>query len=175
MTGEHLLVGEIRRAHGVRGECLVALTTDRPEAVFAEGRRLLVGDPEGAPDPRIGSLTVERVRPVKRGLLVRFREIEDRSIAESFRGRTLLIPRAEAEPTEPDEYFVDDLIGLEVRGAEGESLGRVLDVYEIGGGHFLGIDVAGSEELLPVRKEIVTDVDLERGVVTVAPPAGWPA
>ena len=174
MIAEHLLVGILRRAHGISGECWVEPTTDRPEAVYAEGRRLLVGSPEGEPEPERGALTVAAVRPQKRGLLVRFTEILDRSIAESFRGYTLLIPRAEAEPTEAGEYFVHDLVGLLARGEDGEAIGRVLEVYEVGSGHLLGIAVASGEQLLPFTKGVVRDVDLERGTVTVAPPEGWP-
>lgn len=167
-------MGVLSRAHGIRGDILVEVTTDRPEAVYAEGRRLIIGTAEGEPLPDLGALTVVSSRPMKRGLLVRFEEVVDRTIAESLRGRTLLIPREEAEPTRPNEYFVHDLIGLQARHVGGATIGRVVDVYEVGPGHMIGIRDDRGEHLLPFRKEIVKSVDLERGVLVVEPPEGWP-
>ncbi len=186
MTEEYLLVGEIRRAHGLQGACLVAVFTDRPDAVYAEGRSLTVGTEEAEPAAEWGRLTVERARRGKGGWLVQFQEIRDRTVAESFRGRTLLIPRSEAEPLEPDEFFVRDLIGLEVRtvvgelgGVEGragagERVGQVTDVYEAAPAYLLAVSGPEGEQLLPMQKEFVRAVDLERGIVTIEPPAGWP-
>lgn len=174
MSDGHLLVGVLTRAHGIRGELLVEVTTDRPDEVFAEGRRLMLGTADGEPSPELGTLTVVSSRPLKRGRLVHFQEVLDRTIAESLRGRTLLIPREEAEPTRPDEYFVHDLIGLEARDVDGEPIGRVVQVYEVGPGHMLEIRDERGEHLLPFRKGIVKRVDLEEGVVVVEPPEGWP-
>lgn len=171
--GGYLLVGEVRRAHGIRGECRVLPATDHPESVYAPGRVLALGSPAGEAAPEFGTVTVVSARPFKRDLIVRFREVGDRSSAEALRGRTLLIPREEAEPLERDEYFVADLVGLEVRTVAGAPVGRVQEVYEVGTVHLLGVTDGGEERLLPFRKGIVKNVDLTRRVLTIEPPAGW--
>lgn len=172
-AGGYLLVGEIRRAHGIRGECRVLPTTDHPESVYAPGRVLALGSPAGEVAAEFGAVTVVSARPFKGELIVRFREVRDRSIAEAFRARTLLIPREEAQPLATGEYFVSDLVGLEVRTVAGDPVGRVQEVYEVGTVRLLGVEDGGEERLLPFRKEIVKDVDLVRRVVTIDPPAGW--
>ena len=173
-TSGYLIVGAIGRAHGIRGECWVRPLTDRPDAVYAAGRRLWVGTPEGAPAEAWGPVTVRRVRPFKGGFIVRFHEIRDRTVAESLRGHTLLIAREEAAPLEPGEVFVDELIGLEVRTVAGAHVGTVTDVYEVAATYLLGVRGPEGEQLVPMQRGFVKAVDLEHRILTLDPPPGWP-
>ena len=95
-TGEHaaapLLAGVVVRAHGLRGEVVVEVRTDSPDARFADGAVLVARRP-GAPD---GRLTVASARPHSGRLLVRFVEAPDRDAAEALRGTRLLVRRRHA-------------------------------------------------------------------------------
>ena len=104
MTEPHdlLVVGRVRNAHGLRGEVAVEILTDEPDAVFASGRRLF----GGTVDPVVlkgGEVHVVRSSPFKGGLIVAFEEITDRSAAEAWRHRFLLVPASELSPLEEGE------------------------------------------------------------------------
>lgn len=170
-AAQHLVVGTIQKPHGVRGELYVRVETDRPEAVFAPGRVLLLADPQGVPAG--GVLTVERARPFKGGLLMKVGELTTREAAEEVRGRALLIPLAEAAPLEEGEVFVHELVGMEVR-AEGEVVGRVHDVYEAPAGYLLAVRRPGKkgELMVPFVEAVVRGVDVEGRVLDLEPIPG---
>ncbi len=106
-----LEVGRIDRAHGIRGEMVVTLWTNRAERL--EAGSVLCTDS--------GSLTVAAARAFQRRWIVQFAEIGDRSMAESLRGQVL-----KAEPiSDPDELWVHELIGMKVYEVNGTERGRV--------------------------------------------------
>src|SRR5688572_15239783 len=89
---ELAIVGRIRKAHGIRGELVVEPYTNEPAAVFAAGRRLFGGTPDGRPlaspagTPAAAplALTVNRATPHKDGWIVRVDELADRTAAEAW-------------------------------------------------------------------------------------------
>lgn len=146
--------------------------TDDVAGVFAEGRTLLLGDAEGRPfEPTVG-MEIAGAREFKGGLIVRFAGVRDRDTAGVLRGRTLLMPAAEARPLEDDEYFLHDLVGLEVFTVAGERVGRVTELYETGPGHYLGIADGERERLVPFIQAIVREVDVKGGRIVIDPPPG---
>lgn len=170
-VGGWLIVGAVQKPHGIKGELFVRVETDHPGAVFAPGRVLQLGDADG--NPVDGTLTIERARPFKGGLLVKAAGLSGRDErADALRGRSILIPEGEAAPPAEDETFVHHLIGLRVT-ASGEAVGVVREVYDAPGGWYLGVERAGKKELLlPFVREMVKRVDRNEGVVEVDPPAG---
>src|SRR5207248_1765232 len=138
-NAEFVIVGRVRKAHGIRGELVVEPITDTPDTVFAPGRRVLAGTVRGDVTLDRKELHVARTSRFKGGFIVGFREIVDRTTAELWRNRYFLVPRAEV--AEPDEggLYVHELTGMQVRLESGESLGDVADVYELPQG--LAIDV----------------------------------
>jgi 16S rRNA processing protein RimM len=111
-----LELGRIGRPHGVKGEVVVTLHTDRPERT-TPGAVLRAGD---------RTLIVASARPHQGRWLVRFEGITDRDAAEELRGATLV-----GEPLDdPGEgrIWVHDLVGDEVRDVQGNALGRVTQV-----------------------------------------------
>ena len=141
--------------------------TDDVAGVYAEGRRLQVGDATGQPYAGESSLTVAAARVFKSGVVVHFAEVDDRNAAELLKGRTLLIPAGEARPLEDDEFFFHDLIGLEVETTEGGRVGRVVEIYEGGAVPYLGVSDGARERLIPFSKVVVRAVDLEGGRVVI--------
>jgi 16S rRNA processing protein RimM len=141
--------------------------TDDVAGVYAEGRRLLLGDAKGQPYAGESSLTVAAARVFKRGVLVHFTEVADRNAAELLKGRTLLIAAREARPLEEGEFFFHDLVGLEVESAEGGRVGRVVEIYEGGAVPYLGVSDGARERLIPFNKAVVRAVDIEGGRVII--------
>ncbi|HEY7438600.1 MAG TPA: ribosome maturation factor RimM [Acidimicrobiia bacterium] len=107
-----LLVGRIGRAHGLRGEVSVALDSDRVERL-APGARLYAGE---------RALTVVSARPHQRRWLVLFEGVGDRDAAESLRGLDL---EGDPLPSAPEDMWVHELVGCEVRDPGGAVLGTV--------------------------------------------------
>ncbi|MDH3306170.1 MAG: ribosome maturation factor RimM [Acidimicrobiia bacterium] len=159
------MIGHVARAHGVRGDVAVVFYSDHSDR-FAKGLALGV---EG----KSIELVIGSVRPVKGGHLVRFEGIEDRNAAELLRGSRLTVSSAERRSLEPGEYWPDDLRGLEVEDQHGHRLGVVVDVQFGGAQDRLTIETsAGNVVDVPFVDALVPDVDLERGVVRVAPIPG---
>jgi 16S rRNA processing protein RimM len=112
--GPLLEVGRVGKAHGLRGEVVVTLTTNRPERV----------DPGSVLVTDAGELTVVTSRPHQGRHLVRFEGVDDRNGAEALRGLVL-----RAEPLDdPDALWVHELIGSVVVDQHGTEHGEVTSV-----------------------------------------------
>lgn len=171
-----LIVGRVRKAHGIRGEVVVELLTDEPDAIFASGRRVFAGSTTGDLARDRQELHIRSVRPFNEGLLVRFDEVPDRNAAELWRNRYLLVPAEEVPAPDEDEVYLHDLIGMRVDLADGSSVGIIEDVYELPLG--VAVDVRrvaprqAESVLLPWDERTVASVDREARVVVVTPPEG---
>lgn len=170
---EFVIVGRVRKVHGIRGELVVEPITDTPDTVFAPGRRVLPGTTSGDVDPKTPELHVERTTPFKDGLIVAFREIRDRTAAELWRNRFFLLPSAEVPALDEGDVYVHELLGMHVQLETGERLGEVVDTYELPQG--LAIDVrrfAGGATVLLLYEQSVIAVDRESRTLTVTVPEG---
>ena len=108
---EWLKVGQIVGTHGIRGEVRVISRTDFPEERFSPGVRLMLRHPRlESPVP----LTVERSRPHKRVLLIKFREWNNINDAEPYKGGELVVEGSEALDLDEGEYYFYQIIGCEV-------------------------------------------------------------
>ena len=168
-----VIVGRIRKAHGIRGELVVEPITDAPDAVFASGRRVFAGDTAGELVPDAPPLDVVRSRAFKDGLLVTFASITDRNEAERWRDRYVLARPEDLPPIADDEIFVHDLLGLRVRRSSGEDIGAVIDIYELPQGLVLEIDRgAAGNVLVPFHESMVDRVDVDARLIVLDPPPG---
>ncbi|MBW7935419.1 MAG: 16S rRNA processing protein RimM [Gemmatimonadaceae bacterium] len=175
--GPTAVVGRVRRAHGIKGELVVALETDAPDAIFAPGARVIVGTQDGdlAPDRRTGrlvELVVRAARDFQDGLLVFFEGIADRTAAEKWRGVTLLVPMDELEPPADDELWVHELPGMRAVDPHGELLGEVRGSYELPQGLVLEIATARGLRDVPFNDAFVVDFDRDTRVITLDVPEG---
>jgi 16S rRNA processing protein RimM len=165
-----LIVGRLRKPHGLKGDCAVFPLTDEPEAVLAPGRSVWVVDLAG--EPVAGPLEIARCRRFHRTWLVAFRDYGNRSRVEALSGTFLAVPAEQLRPLEEDEVYLDELAGFAVRDQAGRALGLVTGYYELPGGLTLEVQGAKREFLMPFRKEFVVAVDREGRRLTVALPEG---
>jgi 16S rRNA processing protein RimM len=168
----HLVVGHLSKPHGTRGELVVWPLTDRPDEVFAPGRRLFLGTDKGEAEDPPTEVVVEASRPHKRGVLVRLAGVADRNAAEALVTRYLLIPAAESDEPEEGEFYYHQLLGLMVETEDGAEVGRVREVYETEPTHLLEVKGAGAVHLIPLSRRIVRLVDVEAGRLVIEPPEG---
>jgi 16S rRNA processing protein RimM len=173
-TPELVIVGRLRKAHGIRGDLVVDPITDAPADVFSAGRRLFAGDINGDPLPGPRPLTVARARPQPDGtVIVAFAEIADRTAAEPWRNRYVLAPADELAPPSEGEVYLHELPGMRAVLEDGSDIGEVLQVYELPHALMLDIRHAGGSALLPFIDEFVREVNRDARRVVVTPPAGW--
>lgn len=171
-----IIVGRVRKAHGIRGEVLVEVITDAPDAVFASGRRVFAGTAGGDISPSRQELHVRTVRSFNEGLLVGFDEVSERNAAEMWRGRYLLLPAEELPPPDEEEVYLHDLIGMRVELVDGMTVGTVSEFYELPQG--LALDVRRAEPrddetvLILYDDNTIASVDKERRVIVVTPAEG---
>ena len=158
-------VGRVAGAFGVKGEVRIT-TSSPPEPMALVDYKTLLRE-DGSP-----ALTVLGGRVAKGGVVVRTKEIETREQAEAARGLKLYIPRAVLpEPEDEDEFYIADLIGMDVVSLEGDLLGRVRSVRDFGAGDLLEVaPAAGESWWLPFTKDAVPEVQAEAGrIVAVRP------
>src|ERR1700753_3366474 len=128
---ELVIVGRVRKAHGIRGDLVVEPITDEPDAIFAPGRRVIAGTPSGDPAKDRRELHVSVSTPFKGGFIVHFAEIDDRTVAETWRDRFLLLPADELEPLGEDQVYIHELPGMRVELESGDEVGVVIGTYEL--------------------------------------------
>ena len=166
-----MIVGRVRKAHGVRGDVVIEPITDDPDAVFAPGRRLFAGTTTGDAVAGPRELHLVSASPFKGGYIVHFEEIADRTAADTWRDRFILAPAAELEPLGEHEVYVHDLIGMRVELTSGAPVGAVIAIYELPQGLTLEVQRAHGTVLVPYER-IVTEVRRDERLIRIDPPAG---
>lgn len=131
MDDTWLQIGRIVGPHGVRGEVRVHPDSDFPERFEVPGQRWL--QPPTAQTPEAVELVRGRLQPGKNLYVIQLAHVHDRAQAEALKGSLLLVPQGDRLPLEPDEFHVQDLIGLTVRHhASGVVLGTVSNLFSAG-------------------------------------------
>lgn len=166
----HLVVGRLRKPHGLKGDCAVFPLTDEPEAVFAPGRELWVKNVAG--ELLAGPLVVERSRPHHREWLLAFRGHTRIEAVEPWRGKFLTAESAELRTPSEGEVYLHELAGFAVRDAAGAALGLVTRVLELPSGLMLEVQGPKRQFLVPFRKEFVVGLDRGARQLVVALPEG---
>ena len=159
LLADPVLVGTVVKAHGLKGEVVVIPQTD-DRTRFARGRSMHTSDGR--------ALTVRGNTPGEKGWLVAFEEIGDRSRAQELVGLDLLIDSPDRRPLEPNEFWPDQLIGLEVRELSGQHIGRVTNVDDSLDQARLVISTSTGEVEVPFVDQLVPEVDLAAGYLVIA-------
>lgn len=156
MTEETLPIGAVIKPHGLAGEVRVhPFNADSPvwsalKTVFLEGE----------------PIEVQRCTRAAKHFIVRFAGIGNRNDAEALRGRELSVPRSELPELDEGEFYLADLIGLEVR--DGDALvGRVEEVFEYPSCVCLKVRSDDGVRELPILEPWFQGLDLEAGAIFV--------
>lgn len=160
-----LVIGQVSKPHGVRGEVRVNPHTQQPER-FDWLKLIYLGDVNPQP------VAIETVRFHQGKILLKLVGYDDRDAAESLRDVWLQVPEEEAIPLEEGEYFLYQLLDLAVYTEAGEQLGTLVDVIETGANNVFVVQGAAGERLLPDIPEVIQDIDFANGRLTVRLIAG---
>ena len=157
-----VLLATIIGAQGLKGEVRVKLFTQAPGALVGYGTL-------HTKDGRRFTVKAERRVEGDEAVLA-FAELADRETAQALRGVDLFVPRTVLPPTEENEYYHADLVGLRAEDSEGRALGTVHAIHNYGAGDVIEIArVDGDTVLLPFTRETVPRIELDeqRIVITV--------
>ncbi|MER3419447.1 MAG: 16S rRNA processing protein RimM [Chloroflexota bacterium] len=153
----YIAVGRVLRPWGLRGDVKVESLTDFPER-FAPGSTLWV-----AGERR----TVEGSRWRGDTVYLKLSGVNSPDEAERVRGSLLEVPESERRPLPEGEYYEDELLGLTVRTAEGETLGRVTELLNPGPNNVLVVRGERGEVLIPFIEDVIRRVDPAQGVIEI--------
>ena len=158
-----LVVGRIGRAHGVQGEATIELRTDDPDIRFAVGQTLTLADGR--------SLKIRGNRWHNQILLLSFLGINDRNQVEELRDQ-LLYAEVDTNSTQPGEYHFQQLIGASVLLPDGSNLGLVSEIVQLPGQDLLSVSTQNGEVLIPMVKQIIISIDVDKKIIKINPPEG---
>ena len=157
MLSEYLMIGEITKPQGVRGEVKVRPCTCDAERF--EGLETVYVEKDGGYAPlniRVNRLSGDAV-------FMNVEGVTDRDAAEALRGTLLYIDRAHAVALDEDTNFLADLYGLHGLTDDGRDLGKLADVMQPGGNDVYVFQGPLGEVLVPALKSVVLKVDLAAG------------
>ncbi len=162
-----LLVGRVGKTHGVQGEVKVIPETGDPERFAALETVFLGQQPEDAAPHSVLSV---RFQQSKRGLTVilKLDGIETMEQAAALRRRAVFAFEGDLPPLADDEFFLHDLIGLDVVTEQGEAVGAVKDVLELRAHRVYVIARPGKPDaMIPAVPAFIADVDVDGAQLVV--------
>ena len=158
-------MGVFGAPQGVRGEVRVKSLTGDSSAIGAYGP--LTDKDRGR------RFAFESLRPLKGDMLVaRVVGVSTRAAAEALKSVEIFARRDQLPPPSEDEFYYEDLVGLEAVSTAGAPLGRVVSLMNYGAGDVLEIAPAEGREtlLLPFTKRVAPRIDFDAGRIVIEPP-----
>lgn len=153
---ERLQVGVISSTHGIRGEVKVFPTTDDPNRYKKLKKVYLDTGRELRP------LEIQSVKFFKQFVIVKFKGIDNINDIEMYKGKSLYVDRKDAVPLKKDEYYIADMVGIDVYTEDGEKFGTLKEVLETGANDVYIIDsFEHGQVLVPAIKQCILQVDVE--------------
>lgn len=155
-----LVIGKIRRPHGVRGDVLMEVISDFPERI-QPGVTVYVGEfaqPQKITDRRTH----------KDGLILHFAAYSTAESVGELRNAFVFVRADDRPALENGEFYHHQLLGLIVRTDQSEELGKITEILETGANDvFVVQNEKGQKVYIPYIDELVTDIDIEQGTITV--------
>lgn len=159
---ELLQVGILSSTHGVRGEMKVFPTTDDVSR-FKKTKDYILETPKGNIPVKVTG-----VKFFKQFAILKFEGFDSIDEIMPYKGCKLLVTRDKAVPLKKDEYFIADLIGLQVVDEEEQLIGTISDVMQTGANDVYVVQSEeGKEYLFPAIKECILQVDVKNGRMVI--------
>ena len=158
-----IVVGRIKAAWGLHGDVKIDLLSDVPDR-FEPGNTVHLGDK---------STRVQRSRLVRGGMLLKLDIVNDRNQAELLRGQEITITPEQVSPLPQGSYYHFQVLGIDVLSQDGENYGKLHEIVETGANDVYVVRLEGRRDILiPALEDVILDVDLEGGSMTVCLPDG---
>ncbi len=163
-----IVLGIIAGAHGVRGDVRVRSFTEAPEDIFSYGPLLS--------DDRDVLLEAKSVKPAKDHFIVTPKAPRSKEDWDGLKGARLHVPRSRLPAPDDDEFYIEDLVGLDAVSRDGSAIGKVKAVHDFGAGDLLEIAPKTHGEpsfFVPFTMQDVPEVHFATGQVVVLDAASW--
>ena len=159
---QYLEIGQIVNTFGIKGQVKVVPFTDNVER-FEELKKVYIVNKKQRLE-----VEIENVKYHKNMVLLKFKGLEKIEDVEIYKNYYIEIDRKDGKPLEEGEYYIVDLIGLDVYSDEGTHLGKVDDIYNTGSNDIYVVkDELGKQILLPYIDEVVKEINLESHKIIV--------
>ena len=153
---QYLEIGQIVNTFGIKGQVKVIPFTDDVER-FEELKKVYIVNKKLRKE-----VEIENVKYHKNMVLVKFKGLDKIEDVEFFKNCYLEIDRKDGKTLEEGQYYIVDLIGLDVETDDGKHLGKVDDIYNTGSNDIYVVkDELGKQVLLPGIKDVIKQVNLE--------------
>ena len=157
-----LQVGAVTSTHGLAGEVKVFPTTDDPKR-FRKLKRVLIDTGK-----EMKELEVTGVKFFKQMVILKFRDHNRIEDVMGYKGKALYVTRENAVKLKKNEYFIADLIGMQVFTEDGNLLGKLTDVLQTGANDVYEVSMEdGKTVLIPPIRQCILDVDTAGEKMTV--------
>lgn len=158
----YLVVGSLRRSHGVRGDLLLDVLTDFPERL-KPGTIIYLGDQKKP-------FKITRRRPHNEGLILGLAGITSAEQAAIYRTQLVYVPASDRPQLPEGEYYHHQILGLSVLDERGRNLGKVTEIITTGANDVYVVtsgDSPAREVLIPALKQVLEEINLESGILRV--------
>lgn len=164
---ELILLGKVVATHGIKGQLRIAVYSGEFETILSLSSMMLKG-----PDGKMETFEVATSAVHGKRVLVALKGFGTINQVLHLVGREIYAIREQMPELDEDEYYWCDLLGLTVMTDGGELLGLIADIIATGSNDVYVVKSDGREYLIPALEDIVLDIDLDKGIMTVSPPEG---
>ena len=152
---DKIIIGEISKAQGVRGEVKVNPLTDDLERFYDLEEVIVSGN----------KLVVEYAKVLCNGVFVKLKGIDDRNHAELLVGKRIEVERKNAVKLKEGEYFIVDVIGSRVT-LDGEELGQLVDIMQYGSADVYVVKLpSGKSVMFPLLKDAINSINTDTKII----------
>ena len=159
---EFITIGRILAPSGVKGKLKVKIETDFPQRFTSRSKVYVNRQPT----------TIDGAEWHGGKLVVKLNAIDSIESAQKLSGNIIEIHHSQVQPLPEGQYYHFQLIGIEVRTTEGESLGHIIEIKSTESNDVYIVSGAKGEILIPAIEDVVKSVDLDRGCLIIEPIAG---
>jgi 16S rRNA processing protein RimM len=159
-------LGHILKPHGLQGELLVYLDTDKPdsyermESVFIKIDKKLV------------PFFIHDLQLRNNRAIIRFEGIHSIEEAEKLKGKALYLPLEELPQLEDDQFYYHDVINFMIINESGQDIGKIHAIYEANGNDLFSVFHENREVLIPIQNDFIREIDYENQRIHMHLPEG---
>jgi 16S rRNA processing protein RimM len=163
-----VLIGEVVKPHGIRGEIKVYLFSEKP-GNFKQYKEIFLQEPTGRGTE---AFTVVKSREHGKLAILQLESVGTIEAAEDLKGRNIWVNKTDFPALGSGEYYWQQLNGLMVVTEAGQEIGRVSKLFNTTAHDIMVVTGAGHEFMIPVKGEIIKDIDEQGGKIVISPPPG---
>jgi len=160
-------VGKITGTHGIKGLLKVHSYSGNIESLKS-AVEITLRSAQGV----LNTFKLQSVALHGTKLIISFKGYDNINLVQTFVGNEICLFRSQLPPTEADEYYWCDLLGLEVATVDGIRIGTITNIFETGSSDIYVVSNEGQEYLIPAIADVIHTVDVRNGKILITPLEG---